>query len=58
MVGLDLPALHADERPGDIRDSVADIDRAESLLGFEPTISIEDGLQQTFAWYRNALHVA
>lgn len=58
MAGLDLAALYADERPGDIRDSVADIRQAEALLGFKPKITFEKGLQQTFSWYRKALGVS
>jgi len=58
MAGLDLAALHADERPGDIRDSVADIRQAQSLLGFKPKVPFEKGLQQTFSWYRKAIGVS
>lgn len=35
---------YADFRPGDIRHSTADISRARNLLGFEPRISLEEGL--------------
>jgi len=38
-------------RPGDIRDSVANIDRAKKILGFEPEYSFEDGLKETFEYY-------
>jgi nucleoside-diphosphate-sugar epimerase len=31
-----------------------DITRARQLLGFEPRISLETGLQQTIDWYRAA----
>jgi nucleoside-diphosphate-sugar epimerase len=37
-------------RPGEIRDSVADIGRARADLGYEPLESIEDGLRKTVAW--------
>lgn len=39
-------------RPGDIRESLADIQRAVSLLGYTPRRSFEAGLQETFDWYR------
>jgi len=35
---------HVDAREGDIRHSVADISKAREQLGFEPTISLADGL--------------
>jgi nucleoside-diphosphate-sugar epimerase len=39
-------------RPGDVRDSQADITKARTLLGYEPTVSFEDGLRRTLEWYR------
>lgn len=42
------------ERPGDIRESVADIGYARSVLGFEPRFGFEEGLTRTYDWYRNA----
>jgi nucleoside-diphosphate-sugar epimerase len=37
-------------RTGDVRDSQADIGRARHDLGYEPTVSFEDGLERTLAW--------
>jgi nucleoside-diphosphate-sugar epimerase len=39
-------------RPGDVRDSQADITRAKSILGYSPQIPIEDGLSKTIEWFR------
>ncbi len=39
-------------RPGDIRDSHADIGLARSLLGFEPRVGFDEGLRQTIDWIR------
>ena len=39
-------------RPGDVRDSQADIGKARRILGYEPVVSFEDGLARTVAWYR------
>ena len=38
-------------RPGDVRHSQADVSRAQTLLGFEPLIDVEQGLQHTLAYY-------
>ena len=42
------------DRPGDIRDSLADINKAQTLLGYQPQIKIREGLQQTLAWFRES----
>ena len=43
---------HISARPGDVRDSQADITRARALLGYEPSVSFEEGLRRTLEWYR------
>jgi len=40
-------------RPGDIRTSCADVSKARAALGYEPTVTVEEGLRRTVAWYRN-----
>jgi len=42
-------------RPGDVRHSQADISRAKALLGFEPSVDVEQGLQRTLAYYMQSL---
>jgi nucleoside-diphosphate-sugar epimerase len=42
-------------RPGDIRESVADISRARELLAYEPLYGFEEGLKLTWEWYRERL---
>ena len=39
------------ERAGDIRHSLADINKARQLLGFAPTVNVADGLERTMDWY-------
>jgi len=43
-VAPDAEVVHGDPREGDIRESVADIGTARERLGYEPTVSLEDGL--------------
>jgi len=49
---LDQKPIYRDFRPGDVRHSLADINKARRLLGFEPEYSIETGLQMAMDWYR------
>ena len=39
-------------REGDVRHSLADISLAKRELGFRPTYTLEQGLEQTVPWYR------
>lgn len=41
-------------RPGDIRHSMADIGKARTLLGYEPTHYLRDGLAEALPWYARA----
>lgn len=47
-----LPEFH-NERKGDIKDSFADISKAQNLLNYKPEIDIINGLQITVDWYKN-----
>jgi UDP-N-acetylglucosamine/UDP-N-acetyl-alpha-D-glucosaminouronate 4-epimerase len=51
--GKNLEAKYEPAREGDIRDSQADITSARGLLGYDPQVSFEEGLQRTFEWYRS-----
>src|SRR5439155_24175202 len=48
----DIAPVYAESRAGDIKHSQADITRAKEHLGYEPKISIEEGLRHTTEWYR------
>ena len=42
---------YGDFRKGDVRHSQADISKARSMLGFEPTHQLREGLEQAMGWY-------
>ncbi len=44
--------VYTTERPGDVKHSLADISKAKNLLGYNPKISVEEGLKKTFEWYK------
>ena len=52
----DVQAEFREPRVGDIRDSLADITRARALLGYEPTVGLEEGLQKTLEWWKQSRH--
>ena len=51
QVHYDREPRFADFRPGDMRHSEADISKARALLGYAPTHSITEGIEEALAWY-------
>jgi nucleoside-diphosphate-sugar epimerase len=47
----DLQAEYATSRAGDVRDSLADLSMARSLLAYSPKVGLEDGLRLTIDWW-------
>ena len=54
ILGSSLQAAYGPVRSGDVKDSLADISRARTLLGYEPCVTFEAGLKKTIDWYRGA----
>ena len=52
LTGYTGKVEYAPERTGDIKHSLADISRARKALGYDPTVSFEEGLRRTVEWYR------
>ncbi len=50
--GKKLEVKYEPAREGDIRDSQADITKAREVLGYEPAVVFDEGLERTFEWYR------
>ena len=53
LTGASVEPAYASERAGDVRDSQADISKARRLLGYEPSVTLEQGLEKTVAWFRS-----
>ncbi|GIX04237.1 MAG: UDP-glucose 4-epimerase [Planctomycetaceae bacterium] len=50
--GMQLPsAWFGPARPGDLRSSIVDARRAHEVLGWHPSVSLEEGLQRTVHWF-------
>ncbi len=52
LLGTNVKPVHADPRPGDIRESMADIAMARNHLGYEPKIALAEGMERSIAHYR------
>ena len=51
VFGTDLLIVHKAPRPADVRRHCGDISLARELMGFSPTVSLEEGLRMTVQWY-------
>jgi nucleoside-diphosphate-sugar epimerase len=54
IIGTNLTPTYGPAREGDVRDSQADIGKAERLLGYRPVVSFDEGLRHTVEWARTA----
>jgi UDP-N-acetylglucosamine 4-epimerase len=48
-----LQPIYRDERLGDVKHSLANIEKAKKLIGYQPEFSVLEGLSQTVNWYKN-----
>jgi len=52
IVGSDVEIVHHDKRPGEVERNFANADRAREVLGWEPELSLRDGMAETIEWFR------
>jgi len=53
ILGTNIRPIYTEPRPGDVRHSLASINRAKELLGYTVKESFLDGLKETINWYKN-----
>lgn len=53
IFGSDVTPIYKDARAGDVRDSQADISKAASMLGYQPSVNLADGLRETVMWFKS-----
>lgn len=51
----DLTAEHLPTRAGDVAHSLADLDKARQLIGYEPVVDFDTGLAATVQWYKQVM---
>ncbi len=52
-LGVDIEAIHAPDRVGDIKHSLASIEKASKLFGYKPMIDLKEGLKETIDWSKS-----
>lgn len=54
-MGTDIQPEYKPGRPGEVRDSMADITAAREAFGYEPSVDVRAGLKRSLDWYRENL---
>jgi UDP-glucose 4-epimerase len=52
VTGRPVEVVHQPQRGGDVRDSLASLERARAVLGYEPVVTLLDGLGKLWEWLR------
>jgi nucleoside-diphosphate-sugar epimerase len=54
VAGRDVPIEYGPPRAGDVMHSFADVTVARETLGYEPAVSLDEGLERTLEWLQAA----
>jgi len=55
LLEVEVKPIHEAPRLGDVRESLADINAATTVLGYEPQITFEEGLRRSIDYYRSVV---
>lgn len=55
LLQINIKAVYENERVGDVKHSLANIDRAKEKIGYEPLVMFEQGLEMAIGWYKSDL---
>jgi len=56
LLEVNVEPAYAAPRPGEVRDSLADLSRARRELGYEPVVGLREGLERTIEHFRAQEH--
>jgi UDP-glucose 4-epimerase len=54
LLGRPLERQHSPSRPGDVPHTLADVGKAERLLGYRPGVGFDEGLRRTVDYFKTA----
>ncbi len=51
IIDSSIAPTYREERQGDVKNSMADISKAAHILGYAPSVQVEEGLKKTVTWF-------
>jgi nucleoside-diphosphate-sugar epimerase len=54
ILGTEISPIYTESKPGDVKHSLAAIERAKELLGYEVKVDFREGLRSTVGWFRKS----
>ncbi len=55
LLAVEVKPIHEAARVGDVRESLADITAARTVLGYEPKVTFEEGLRKSIDYYKSVV---
>ncbi len=55
LADSNIDAVHEPQRPGDVRDSLASLERIEQFIGYQPEVDLNEGLRRTVEYFRGSV---
>jgi UDP-glucose 4-epimerase len=52
LINPSVPEVHGEAKPGEQQRSVLGYARAQAILGWQPQVSLQEGLRRTVAWFQ------
>ena len=52
VLNKNIDPVHDEPRPGDVKNSYAEISKARKMLKYEPLVPFNEGLKKTINWYQ------
>lgn len=52
IAGTNISVQYREERKGDVKHSLANVKKAEKLIGYKPGVSVEEGLKAVIDWFK------
>jgi UDP-N-acetylglucosamine/UDP-N-acetylgalactosamine 4-epimerase len=56
VLHTEISPVYRNERQGDVKHSLADIGKAQRILGYHPSVSIREGLVMAIEWYKQSCY--